>query len=143
MRSIQTMHSLRPADRIIIFLGAIFTDAAVTAKEITNHKKLLAILAPSAIQQRHLIAGFEWFCGARYPALIRFFPILLKELFDEEIVEEDIFFNWAADYPRNEYTVDESMIQFEALEQLKSVSAPFITWLQEAEEVMLYFRIIL
>jgi hypothetical protein len=34
LRSIQTMASLRPADRIIIFLGAVFTETAVTKNEV-------------------------------------------------------------------------------------------------------------
>lgn len=135
LRSIQTQHSLRPAVRIIIFLGAVFTESgAATKDQVAAHKAVLCLLAPTAIQQRHLIAAFEWLCGSRFPSLLRFFPLLLKELFDEEVVEEDIFFNWAADYARNEYTADASMIHIDVLEQLKASAAPFITWLQEAEE---------
>jgi hypothetical protein len=57
----------------------------------------LALLSPieSEIQQRHLIAGIEWFCGTKYPNLSRFFPVMLKQLFDDELVEEETFFNWS------------------------------------------------
>lgn len=41
---------------------------------------------------------------------------------------------WAADTTRNEYTADQSMIEFDTLEQLHAHAKPFITWLQEAEE---------
>lgn len=34
LRSIQTMASLRPADRIIIYLGAVFSDKIIAEKEV-------------------------------------------------------------------------------------------------------------
>jgi len=135
LRLIQIQHSLRPADRIIIFLGAVFAEnGAASANQIATYKRHLSLLAPSAIQQRHLIAAAEWLCGRKYPALARFFPLFLKQLFDEEVVEEDIFFNWATDYARNEYSASQSMIDIDTLETMKASAAPFITWLQEAEE---------
>lgn len=134
LRSIQTFAALRPADRIIIYLGAVFNEKAVAAKQITTHKSVLAALAPTAIQQRHLIAAFEWFCGRKYPQLMQYFPVVLKHIFDEELVEEDVFFEWAADLTRNEFTAEFSMIDIDTLEQLKTSAGPFITWLQEAEE---------
>ena len=41
LRSIQTMSSLRPADRIIIFLGTVFT-----GKILTENQVLLGIVIP-------------------------------------------------------------------------------------------------
>mmetsp|Transcript_33414 Transcript_33414/g.56091 ORF Transcript_33414/g.56091 Transcript_33414/m.56091 type:complete len:452 (+) Transcript_33414:397-1752(+) len=134
LRNIQTMASLRPADRIIIYLGAVFSEKMVERKEVALHSKVLAELAGTAIQQRHLIAAFEWLCGTKYPAKVKFFPVLLKQLLDEELVEEDTFLAWAADFTRNEYSAEQSMLSTDTLEQLKASAAPFITWLQEAEE---------
>jgi translation initiation factor 5 len=128
------MSSLRPADRIIIFLGAAFTDAALTAGEILKNKLILAALAPSPIQQRHMIAAFEWFCGTKYTALTKFFPVALKQLLDEDLVEEDAFFTWHADLTRNEFSAEQSMMCMDTLESLKESAMPFIKWLQEAEE---------
>lgn len=135
LRNIQTMASLRPADRIIIFLGAVFTEDAVSENLIAKHATTLKALAPTDIQQRHLIAAFEWLCGSRYPdKLLRYFPALLKELFDEELVEEETFLIWASDLTRNEFSAEQSMISIDTLEALKTQAAPFITWLKEAEE---------
>ena len=134
LRSIQTFAALRPADRIIIYLGAIFTEDVITAGQIETYKGMLAALAPTTIQQRHLISAFEWFCGRRYPQLMKFFPVVLKQLFDEELVEEDVFFEWAGDLTRNEYSAEMSMIDIDTLEHLKASASLFITWLQEAEE---------
>lgn len=134
LRAIQTFASLRPADRIIIYLGTVFSDAAVTKGEVAAHKDVLASVAASTIQQRHLIAGFEWFCGRKYPQLMKFFPVVLKQLFDEELVEEDVFFEWATDLTRNEFSPELSMIDIDTLEALKISASLFIKWLQEAEE---------
>ena len=37
LRSIQTMSSLRPADRIIIFLGTVFTEKILTENQVRPH----------------------------------------------------------------------------------------------------------
>lgn len=135
LRIIQTMQSLRPADRIIIYLGATFSETALADNLVEEHAEVLKALAGSVIQQRHLIAAMEWLCGSRHPdKLKRVFPLLLKQLFEEDLVEEDTFFAWAADLDRNDYSAHQSMIDLDTLEELKKAAAPFITWLQEAEE---------
>jgi len=134
LRVIQTTSSLRPADRIIIFLGAVFTEEFVTAGEIKKQRTILAALATSAIQHRHMIAAMEWLCGSKYPSLIKFFPVVLKQLLDEELVEEEAFFQWHGDLCRNEFSAEQSMMCMDTLEHLKESAAPFIKWLEEAEE---------
>lgn len=135
LRNIQTMASLRPADRIIIYLGAVFTENITENNEIDANVEVLRALAPTPIQQRHLIAAVEWFCGTRYPGkLLKYFPVVLKKLFDLELVEEDVFLQWSTDLDRNEYSAEQSMIELDVLEQLKANAAPFIIWLEEAEE---------
>ena len=134
LRIVQTIASLRPAARPIIFIGTLFTENAITANEVTTNQKILKALAPSAIQQRHLISAFEWFCGTRYPVLLRYFPVILKNLFDNDLIEEDVFLKWGSDLTRNEYSVDNTMISLDTLDQLKTLAAPFLKWLEEAEE---------
>jgi translation initiation factor 5 len=134
LRSIQTFAALRPADRIIIYLGAVFSEEVISAGQISKYRSVLAALAPTAIQQRHLISAFEWFCGRKYPQLVKYFPVVLKQLFDEELVEEDVFFEWSADVTRNEFSAEFSMIDIDTLENLKATASLFIIWLQEAEE---------
>jgi hypothetical protein len=133
LRAIQTMSSLRPADRIIIFLGAEFTENFISKSEIQQHRDIIAALAPSEIQQRHLIAAFEWLCGTRYPNLVKFFPVALKQLLDEELVDEASFFLWHADTARNEFSAEMSMMCLDTLEHLKESASMFINWLMEAE----------
>lgn len=86
------------------------------------------------IQQRQVIAATEWFIGVKHPSLVRMFPVLLKQLYDEDLIEEEVLFDWYHDELRNEYTVDGSIITNEMLESLKDASKPFIVWLQQADE---------
>lgn len=136
LRSIQTLSSLRPSDRVLIYLGSTFTASSITDKDVEKHRDVLAVLTPKAsdIQQRHLIAAAEWFCGAHVPELLKMFPVLLQQLYENDLVDEDSFFSWNADTTRNEYSAHESLISDEQLSAVKEAATPFITWLREADE---------
>ena len=134
LRSLQTMSSLRPADRYIIFLGAICSERLVKDEELLKLKPLLTTMTSTPIHQRHLLAATEWLCGSRFPSLLKFFPVALKQLYEADLVEEETLFDWDTDYIRNDFTADASMISDEALEALKAHAKPFVVWLREAEE---------
>lgn len=133
LRVLQTFGSFRASDRVIIYLGAAFSEHVVQNAEIAAHKAVLSLWAGSVPLQRHLIAGFEWFCSVRHPSILKLFPVVLKTLFDEELVEEDTFFAWHTDTIRNEFSADVSLVPTDNLEQLRSCALPFINWLQQAE----------
>ena len=62
------------------------------------------------------------------------YPVLLKQLYDEDLIDEEVLFDWFHDALRNEFTVDSTIISDDILEQLKDASKPFIIWLQQADE---------
>jgi translation initiation factor 5 len=134
LRSVQTFAALKPSYKVLIYLSAKLTATSLSAlsAEIIACKYVLVGLTKSPIQQRQLIAAIEWFCGVRNASLIKFFPALLKVFFDEELIEEDVFLEWAADHAKNDYTINS--ITDAVLERLRELSHPFIVWLQEAEE---------
>jgi translation initiation factor 5 len=120
----------------MILLAATCSEALVAGKELAAQlENFRALVGTGHAQQRHLVAAVEWFCGSRHPsALLKFFPVVLKTLFDAEVVEEEVFLAWSGDLTRNEYSADDSMVSLEALEELRLLAGPFVTWLQEAEE---------
>ena len=59
---------------------------------------------------------------------------MLKQLFDDNILEEESILSWHSDYARNEYSADASLITIDDLELLKASAQPVVTWLLEAEE---------
>jgi len=134
LRLLQTFATLAPRHRAFILMGALFTEALITGKELTTHTELLRALAAGPAGQRSLIAATEWLCAGKYPALAKLFPVALKQLFDLELVDEEIFTAWAEGLTRSEYSADSSMMSLEQLEELRTAAGPFIIWLQQAEE---------
>jgi translation initiation factor 5 len=81
-----------------------------------------------------VIAAIEWLCSTKYPSLLPYFPVLLKHLYDEDILDEDTILAWHADFSRNEFTSDSTLVSDVSLEQLKISAQPFCVWLNEAKE---------
>jgi eIF4-gamma/eIF5/eIF2-epsilon len=134
LRSIQTFAALKPSYKVLIYLAANFSGSNLASlnADIVSHKPVLVQLSKSPIQQRQLIAAVEWLCGVRSPAILKFFPAMLKTFFDEEMVEEDVFLEWYQDTCRNSYSIP--VVTDETLDNLKATARPFYDWLQEAEE---------
>ena len=135
LRDIQTFAALRPADRMIIYIGTVFTESAATSNETNIHINTLQVLISEKIQQRHFIGALEWFCGIHMKtSLKKYFPVLLKHAYDADLLDEDVILQWSQDSIQNQHCADRSMIDYDTLEELRESAKPFITWLQEADE---------
>lgn len=134
LRSIQTFAGLQPCYKAVIFLATNLTTttAAGLLQDVIAHSAVLKSIGKSLIQQRQLIAAAEWYCTSFNEAMSRFFPVLLKHLYDEEILEEDTLLEWSTDPARNEYAI--TSVSDDMLDNLRKLAAPFVVWLQEAEE---------
>ena len=93
--------------------------------------------------QRRVIGALEAVCAARRPRLLPQFPILLKHLYDGDVIEEPAILEWAEDCEidedddedddgRSEFTEPE--VTKEHVAGLLAAAQPMLTWLQEAEE---------
>jgi translation initiation factor 5 len=134
LRSIQTFAGLQPCYKVVVFLATNLTTmtAAGLLQDVIAHSAVLKSIGKSLIQQRQLIAAVEWYCSCFNEAISRFFPVLLKHLYDEEILEEDTLLEWSTDPARNEYTI--ASVSDDMLDNIRKLAAPFVVWLQEAEE---------
>ncbi len=132
--TLTTVMALKTSMRAVIFMGAFLNQDIISGNQVSAYCEVFKILASSHVQQRFLICAAEWFCAVKYPSLIRYFPAILKHLYDEEIVEESVFFDWELDTNRTTYTVDFSMITDEQLEELRLYSRPFLAWLKESDD---------
>jgi hypothetical protein len=134
LRNITTMNNLKTAYRVVIYLGAAFNADFISTNAIETHAELLKTMATSEIQQRQVIAAMEWLVGTKYPNALRIVAKAFMQLYDAEVVEEDTFMVWAGDTTVNDYTLDQSMINYDICEAVRTNVAPFVKWLQEAEE---------
>ena len=80
---------------------------------------------------RHLIGTLEWLCGSYRPALKIKFPLLLKALYDADILEEEHIVGWAAVAGATQYSPEE--LSERSLAALRLTAQPLVTWLEEAE----------
>ena len=117
-----------------ICVAAMFDESVVSARQVAaNAASLQALVATDAnkFMARHLIGAVEDFCGFRVPALKKFFPVLLKQLYDEDILEEEVILDWAQQGVTYEFS-PQSM-NSEQVKELRVLADQFINWLEEAE----------
>lgn len=123
----------------------VLSDQLLPQKQIGSNKVFLASFVssePVQESQRHFLAAFEWLCGSHYPSLTRLFAKVLMQLYDADLLDEEVLLMWWNDEPRNNFTVtlhpdspsDSLVITEDTLTALRVAATPFFTWLQEAEE---------
>lgn len=114
-------------DKAVLVLAEIlFTDNMV--QEIKKYRKLfLRLLHENQKAQKYLMGAFEILVGKSYPdQLMPKIPHILKSLYDNDFVEEEVFLQWAS-------KVSKRYVSKEVATSIHSKAKPFITWLKEAE----------
>jgi translation initiation factor 5 len=135
IRSLQTGSSLMLKECAYIMIGAAFDQNVVKAGQVSVYAKILrALVATDAnkFMARHIIGAVEDFFGSKYPSLAKAFPLVLKQLYDEDILEEEVILDWAGQGVTYEFS-PQSMTG-EQIKELRASAESFITWLKEADE---------
>lgn len=110
-----------------ILAGAVLTPQFFKNKEIAKYAPALrGITNNNKIMERHLIAALEGLCIDKP----KNFPVMIKQCYDEDILEEETILEWADD-GRSEYTMEK--VDEEARATLRGEAEPVVVWLQEAE----------
>ena len=134
LRSVQILTGLQSNYSIVIYVATIFSTISTSSvlQVVASNSSALKSICKSQIQQRQLIAALEWYFTIYSEGTFRYFPVLLKHLFDENILEEDTLLEWSTDTARNGYTI--ASIPSEILETLRKTAERFVVWLQEADD---------
>ncbi|XP_068456083.1 eukaryotic translation initiation factor 5 [Clinocottus analis] len=77
--------------------------------------------------QKYLLGGFECVVKLHQVQLLARVPIILKDLYDSDLLEEDVIFAWAE-------KVSKKYVSKELAKEIHAKAAPFVKWLKEAEE---------
>ncbi|KAM4690241.1 eukaryotic translation initiation factor 5 [Rhinophrynus dorsalis] len=77
--------------------------------------------------QRYLLHGFECVVDMHQSHLLSKIPHILKEMYDADLLEEEVIFSWA-EKPSKKY------VSKELAKDIRAKADPFIKWLKEAEE---------
>jgi len=123
----QMASALKTHDRIQIFMGAAITENCFKGKEIQKFAPIFeALTQDNPIMQRHLIAATEGHCAEKPKT----FPVMLKQFFDEDVLDEEVILRWAYD-GRTEYTLD--CVDEITRATLRAEAEPVVNWLQEED----------
>ncbi|KAK3573802.1 hypothetical protein QTP86_032925 [Hemibagrus guttatus] len=77
--------------------------------------------------QKYLLGGFECVVKLHQAQLLPRVPIILKDLYDADLLEEDVILTWAE-------KVSKKYVSKELAKEIHAKAAPFVKWLKEAEE---------
>ncbi|CAM9876768.1 unnamed protein product [Ascophyllum nodosum] len=134
IRTAQTFAAFPVHYRFHLYVAAAFFDAdKVTQDDIKSKSNMFDMLKSRLEDQRHIIAAFELLCQVHRPNLIGFFPVILKHLYDADIVEEEAMLMWAGEEGRSEEFTPPALSD-EQVAALRAKAEPFVTWLEEADE---------
>lgn len=123
----QMASALKSHDKVHIYVQAAITNDFFKNHEIEKCAPVISQLTNgNPIMERHLIAAMEKLCIDKP----KNFPVVIKQLYDEDALEEDVILEWAAE-GRNEFTLDE--VDEECRATLRGEAEPVVVWLQDAD----------
>lgn len=123
----QMSSALKAHEKILILAKAAITPQFFKTKDISKYAPAFAKIANgNAIIERHLIASLEALCVDKP----KNFPVMLKQFYDEDVLEEETILAWAEE-GRNEYTLAE--VDEETRAVLRGEAEPVVVWLQEPD----------
>ncbi|XP_051500595.1 eukaryotic translation initiation factor 5 [Myxocyprinus asiaticus] len=77
--------------------------------------------------QKYLLGGFECLVKLHQSQLLPRVSVILKDLYDADLVEEDIILAWAE-------KVSKKYVSKDLAKEIHAKAEPFVKWLKEAEE---------
>lgn len=123
----QMASALKSHERIHIFMYSVISENFFKNKEIEKYVPIISKITNGGIEmQRHLISSVEGLCVQHIQP--KFFPVILKQLYDEDALSEDVILEWAFD-GRTDYTLE--IVDEEARANLRGKAEQFVAWLQE------------
>lgn len=108
-----------------VLVQVIFNEEIIS--QIGVRVGLLQKFVTGEKHQKSLLGGIERLIGISFPSLVPKVPVILKLLYDEDLLDEDVILKWGAK-PSKRY------VDKETSKKIKKEAKPFLTWLEEAEE---------
>ena len=118
---------VREDKAITVLVQVLLNENVIQEKQIEKRQNLFSHFAKSEKSQKGLLGGIERLVIVSFPSLLSSVSLILKALYDCDLVEEEIFLTW--DEKASKKYVDKKDAK-----KVREKAAPFITWLREAEE---------
>ncbi|KAL7530171.1 hypothetical protein ACHAXR_006721 [Thalassiosira sp. AJA248-18] len=122
----QMASGLKSQERVHIFITAAFTSDFFKHKQVEKHAATIGEITSGGgnIMERHLISACEGLCADKP----KNFAVLIKQLFDEDVLEEDTILEWAGE-GRTDYTLES--VDEDQRCSMRAEAEPVVVWLQE------------
>mmetsp|Transcript_24790 Transcript_24790/g.42445 ORF Transcript_24790/g.42445 Transcript_24790/m.42445 type:complete len:402 (-) Transcript_24790:142-1347(-) len=121
----QMASGLKSQDKIHIFIQATFTPDFFKHKLVEKHAPTITkITQGKNVMERTLISACEGLCADKP----KNFAVLIKQLFDEDVLEEDTIFEWAGE-GRTDYTLES--VDEDQRCAMRAEAEPVVNWLME------------
>lgn len=78
--------------------------------------------------EKNLLGGLERFIGLTHPDLIAQVPKILLAFYNADILTEEILLKWGSKKSSSRF------VDKETSKKVRKAAAPFLKWLEEAEE---------
>lgn len=115
-------------DKATLVLGELLFTELFFDEIVTYRMLLLRFCSENEKAQKYLLGAYEKLVADVYKdALFANATKILKQLYDQDIVEEEVIIEWAAKESKKYVSKDMS-------KKLREKVAPFIKWLKEADE---------
>lgn len=114
---------------VMVLVELLLSENVLKDKELEKYRILfLRFTHDNAKSQKYLLGGFEQLVGVKYhDLLIPKVPMILKSLYDLDIVEEEVIIDWGS-------KVSKKYVSKQVAQEIHDKAAPLLKWLQEAEE---------
>jgi len=123
----QMASGLKSQDKIHIYIQAVFTTDFIKNKEVEKFSEIITkITQGKTVMERNLISACEALCVDKPKS----FAVMIKQLFDEDALEEDTILEWAGE-GRTEYTLES--VDEDRRAALRGEAEPVVVWLQEED----------
>jgi translation initiation factor 5 len=112
----------------IVLCELLFDGKMIKDKQIQKNKALLIRFChENQKAQKYLMGGIEKTIETHEATLLPRVPHILKEMFEEDIIEEEVTLEWAK-------KVSKKYVSKDMAAKIHEKAAPFVKWLKEAEE---------
>ena len=112
----------------MVLCELLFNDKMFKEKQIEKYSNLmLRFTHENQKAQKYLLGGIEKTVEVHEAVLMPRVPHILKALYEEDILEEEVLFEWAK-------KVSKKNVSKETSAKIHEKAQPFIKWLKEAEE---------
>ncbi|KAG0551489.1 hypothetical protein BDA96_01G428300 [Sorghum bicolor] len=123
LKAVLASSTLPPQDVMNALLEALFDGVGKGfAKEVVKNKKYLTVAVPDEGAQTLLVQAIEAFGGKCNPEALKEVPVVLKALYDGDILEEETIVDWY-----------NAAVAAGKDSQVIKNAKPFVEWLQSAE----------